>query len=58
MLLNFITAVAWLWGSICALGVIVMPIPTQTMPSNPKAAAEFLLLGLPAWAWLLARYCP
>ncbi len=52
MLLNFITALAWLVGIFAASGVVVF----AAHPSDYDNAAKCVLIGVLPWAWLLARY--
>lgn len=52
LFVNFITAVAWLWGGIMALGAVL-----SILMGEPKeTVADFIRKGLLCWAWLIARY--
>jgi hypothetical protein len=52
--LKLVTALAWLWGSLMAVGTLNAAIIGTDKSS--KDAARMVLNGFPAWAWLLARY--
>ena len=54
MLLKFITGLAWIWGSLVL--VIFTLLATEAKPTTHRVGRRILLSGLPAWAWLLARY--
>ena len=57
MILNFITALAWIWGVVMAIGIVLEFVPTPTFPHpRPYQIVSSFLMGIPAWAWLLARY--
>jgi hypothetical protein len=56
MLLNFLTAMAWIWGGFFAFLFAAAPFCGI---DNERQARGWLvcgLCGLPAWAWLIARY--
>lgn len=55
MLVKFLTALAWLWGAVAVVGTMVQLIPPIS-ERNAKASVEAFLCGVPAWAWLIARY--
>lgn len=61
MLLNFLTALAWIWGGVLAViaflaVVVLLAGDKQGHESAAEAAWWCFLRGLPAWAWLIARY--
>jgi len=55
MMIKFITAVAWIWGTLCRLTVLVQFIPPIKQEDIERGLRNFGL-GLLAWAWLIARY--
>lgn len=47
MLLNFVTALAWIWGGSMAVVVFVQLLPP---PVPPERVFKNFLCGIPAWA--------
>jgi|GEM_PF-5648592 len=54
MAMKFITAAAWLWGSLMAICILANVI-SHDSESNDRTAGA-IRSGILAWAWLLARY--
>jgi hypothetical protein len=63
MLLNFLTALAWIWGGFWGLGFLSMTA-LALFANESKSESErtqriwrqCFILAIPAWAWLIARY--
>ncbi len=55
MIIKWITALSMLWGALTMFALLVQFIP-PIKECDMKRAVGNLLLGLPAWAWLIARY--
>lgn len=61
MLIKFITAVAWIVGVRAVLGIAYFAADSIWMnphleEENVKYASLNILIGIPAWAWLVAMY--
>jgi hypothetical protein len=59
LLFNFLTALAWIWGAIMFVSFCLNAF--NWPEREPKAICHdrmrwALTRGLPAWAWLIARY--
>lgn len=55
MMLNFITALSWIFGVISFFGVAVQFIPPINQGDVLRAGRIFFFGAFP-WAWLIARY--
>lgn len=55
MVIKFITALAWLWGSFSFLSVAIQFVPPIKRQDGERAVYH-MIWGFPAWAWLIARY--
>lgn len=55
MTIKFITALSWLWGAWCLYGVVACGFGIIEPKDTAKSGMN-MLAGLPAWAWLIARY--
>lgn len=57
MIIKFITALAWMWGIVGLCGLVVFLThdgpPTR---ENEGCALYGIFMGMPSWAWLIARY--
>ncbi len=56
MLLNFLTALAWIWGAFFGFFFISGPLVRFDNKEQVEGWFACGILGLPAWAWLIARY--
>ncbi len=55
MIIKWITALSMLWGAWCLYGAIARGFG-WTLKKDEAKAGGCILCGLPAWAWLIARY--
>lgn len=59
MIINFITALAWIWGALlaccAALNALSLPSP-EPREIELRRFRRAATIGSPAWAWLIARY--
>ncbi len=55
MSIKWITALSMFWGAWCLLDAIRVSFGWGT-PKDPRTMGMSILAGIPAWAWLIARY--
>lgn len=56
MAAKFWTALSILWGTWCLYGAIARGFGCWGLKRDDAKSGGCILIGLPAWAWLLARY--
>jgi len=55
LFLNFITAGSWIWAVINLVSVLIQLVPPMR-PGDGRRAFTNFSFGIPAYAWLIARY--
>ncbi len=55
MIIKWITALSMLWGALCLYDFLRLEFGLG-ITKNTRASVHTLVAGIPAWAWLIARY--